>query len=384
MDYLIDIVRPVTVWVIAVSVLGGAVRADQPPIKGLQEVPHDRVQLRDGFWGSAAEDASRGDHPPRARLPRSGRARDQFRHGGGQVRRSAAWPPRVRFGPAQGPGRSALLPAASRRPARCSSRVDGILDRILAAQQEDGFLISCYIVQDSDKRWENLRLEHQLYNAGHFFEMAVEHHRLTGEDKVLDAAKRFADHIDGVFGPGKRYDVGGHEEVELALVKLYRATGERRYLELARFFLDERGHAHGTERKPFDPSTQPTEIPTFDDLPAAERNRARRRVPQQHPQRPHAGPQTARRAARGHRPCRAGRIHLLGHGRHRPVHGRSAIRTGGRADLAGRGVPQDVRHREPRHGPIPATRDSATPTCCPTEPTANRARTSPTCSGSTG
>ena len=83
--------------------------------------------------------------------------------------------------------------------------------------------------------------------------MAVEHHRLTGEDKVLDAAKRFADHIDGVFGPGKRYDVGGHEEVELALVKLYRATGERRYLELARFFLDERGHAHGTERKPFDP-----------------------------------------------------------------------------------------------------------------------------------
>ncbi len=65
--------------------------------------------------------------------------------------------------------------------------------------------------------WENLRLEHQLYNAGHFFEMAVEHNRLTGKSNVLNAARRFADHIDGIFGPGKRYDVGGHEEVELAL-----------------------------------------------------------------------------------------------------------------------------------------------------------------------
>jgi DUF1680 family protein len=94
-----------------------------------------------------------------------------------------------------------------------------------------------------------------MYNAGHFFEMAVEHNRLTGESKALDAAKRFANHIASVFGPGKRYDVDGHQEVELALVKLYRATGERRYLDMARFFLDERGYAHGPERKPFDPST---------------------------------------------------------------------------------------------------------------------------------
>ena len=75
------------------------------------------------------------------------------------------------------------------------------------------------------------------------FEMVVEHKRLAGQDKVLEAAKRFADHVDSVFSPGKRYDVPGHEEVELALVKLYRATGEKRYLDLCRFFLDERGHA---------------------------------------------------------------------------------------------------------------------------------------------
>jgi DUF1680 family protein len=165
-----------------------------------------------------------------------------------------------------------------RDDSKLRKRVEGILDRILAAQQKDGFLISYYIVRDPDKRWENLRLEHQLYNAGHFFEMAVEHHRLSGEKKAIDAAKRFADHIDSVFGHGKRYDVGGHEEIELALVKLYRATGQKRYLELSRFFIDERGHAHGFERKPFDPKTMTPEPPNFDDLPPAERRRARRRA----------------------------------------------------------------------------------------------------------
>ncbi len=117
----------------------------------------------------------------------------------------------------------------------------------------DGFLISYFIVNKDLERWGTMRHEHQLYNTGHFFEMAVEHQRLTGQDKVLEAARRFADNVDGVFGPGKRYDTSGHEEVELALVKLYRATGEKKYLDLCRFFLDERGHAHGTERKPFTP-----------------------------------------------------------------------------------------------------------------------------------
>ena len=90
-------------------------------------------------------------------------------------------------------------------------RTEDILDRILAAQQKDGFLISYFIVQGLDKKWDDLRLEHQMYNAGHFFELAVEHERLTGQPRVLNAAKRFADHIDSNFGPGKRYDVDGQD-----------------------------------------------------------------------------------------------------------------------------------------------------------------------------
>jgi DUF1680 family protein len=266
-----------TACVIAVSVFGVAARADQPPTKGLQEVPHDRVHLRGGFWGQRQKTHHEVTIPHSLNcLEADGHVTNFDLAAGkfdGPLRGHHAFDSDL-YKALEG----ALYCLQHRDDSQLRRRVDDIVNRIVAAQQKDGFLISYYIVRDSDKRWDNLRLEHQLYNAGHLFEMAIEHHRLTGEAKVLDAARRFADQIDGIFGPGKRYDVGGHEEVELALIKLYRATGDRRYLELSRFFLDERGHAHGTERGTFDPSTAPAELPTFDHLPAAERNRARRRA----------------------------------------------------------------------------------------------------------
>ncbi len=134
-----------------------------------------------------------------------------------------------------------------------SERVDEMLRRIVAAQQDDGYLVTYFIAKEPQNRWADMRTNHELYNAGHFFEFAVAHHQLGGSRVALDAARKFADHIDRTFGPGKRYEVCGHQEIELALVKLYRATGEKRYLDLCRFFLDERGHAHGSERKPFMP-----------------------------------------------------------------------------------------------------------------------------------
>lgn len=148
-------------------------------------------------------------------------------------------------------------------PALCK-RVDDILDRILAAQEKDGYLVSSFTAKEPENKWANMRLNHEDYNAGHFFEFAVAHHQLDGSTKALDAAKRFADHIDGIFGPGKRYEVGGHQEIELALIRLYRVTGETRYLDLCRFFLEERGHLHGTERKPFTevvPRGDPEKLP---------------------------------------------------------------------------------------------------------------------------
>jgi len=119
--------------------------------------------------------------------------------------------------------------------------VDEVIAKIAAAQQENGYLNTYYALVEPDKKWTDLRRKHELYCAGHLFEAAVAHYRATGKRTLLDVATRFADRIDEIFGPEKRCDVPGHEEIELALVKLYQVTGERRYMDLARFFLDARG-----------------------------------------------------------------------------------------------------------------------------------------------
>jgi len=127
--------------------------------------------------------------------------------------------------------------------------VDGVIEKIAAAQWEDGYLYTFYSLPEHqpEKRWTDVQNKHELYCAGHFFEAAVAYYQATGKRKILDVAVRLADYIDSVFGPGKKYDVPGHEEIEIGLVKLYGLTGEKRYLALAKFFLDERGRAEHRE-----------------------------------------------------------------------------------------------------------------------------------------
>lgn len=121
--------------------------------------------------------------------------------------------------------------------------VDEVVDLFVAAQQEDGYLNSYYTVVEPHKRWSDLRDGHELYCAGHLIEAAVAHFEATGSRKLLDVAVRYADHIGTVFGrkEGQKRGYCGHPEIELALVKLYRATREKKYLELSQYFVDERG-----------------------------------------------------------------------------------------------------------------------------------------------
>ncbi len=122
-------------------------------------------------------------------------------------------------------------------------RVDRVVDLILSAQGEDGYLNPHFTVVEPDKRWTNLRDQHELYCAGHLIEAALAHHRATGEARFLRGIRRFVDLIARVFGPGPEQMGGypGHEEIELALFKLYRATREESFLDLARTFIDARG-----------------------------------------------------------------------------------------------------------------------------------------------
>jgi DUF1680 family protein len=130
---------------------------------------------------------------------------------------------------------------ATHPDAELDALLDEVIEKIAGAQQKDGYLNTYFIQVEPENRWVNLGMWHELYCAGHLMEAAVAHFEATGKRKFLDVMCRYADYIDSVFGPGKRYGCPGHEEIELALVKLYHATGERRYLKLSQFFLDQRG-----------------------------------------------------------------------------------------------------------------------------------------------
>ncbi len=140
--------------------------------------------------------------------------------------------------------------------AQLEAQLDEIIEKIRAAQAPDGYLNTWFQVNAPDKRWTNLRDKHELYCAGHLIEAAVAHHAATGKRTLLDVAIKFADLIDSVFGndPGKREGYPGHEELELALIKLWRVTGEQRYFDLAKFFLESRGTAFFAKEHGVDPA----------------------------------------------------------------------------------------------------------------------------------
>lgn len=132
---------------------------------------------------------------------------------------------------------------ASKPDSELEAWADEVIDLIEKAQQKDGYLNTFFTLKRPGERWTNLLECHELYCAGHMMEAAVAYYEATGKRKLLDVMCRFADHIDSVFGTeeGKLHGYDGHEEVELALVKLYKATGNEKYLKLSKYFIDERG-----------------------------------------------------------------------------------------------------------------------------------------------
>lgn len=132
---------------------------------------------------------------------------------------------------------------AGQRDPQLERIADDVIELIGRAQREDGYLNTYYTVKEPGRRWTNLRDNHELYCAGHLMEAAVAYYEATGKRRFLDIMCRYADYIGTVFGTedGKKRGYDGHPEIELALVKLARASGNEAYVSLSRYFVDERG-----------------------------------------------------------------------------------------------------------------------------------------------
>ena len=127
-----------------------------------------------------------------------------------------------------------LMPELEAMVNECAELIEG-------AQCENGYLDTAFMFERASERWKNLRDDHEMYCAGHFIQAAIAHFRATDSPRLLNVARRVADHIDDTFGLDKRAGTGGHPEIEMALVELFRATNERKYLQLAKYLVDVRG-----------------------------------------------------------------------------------------------------------------------------------------------
>ena len=149
------------------------------------------------------------------------------------------------------------------------AKCDEWIAKIAAAQQEDGYIDTFFTLPCPIERWTDMD-KHELYCTGHMIEAAIAYFHATGKRQLLDVAIRMVDHAMTVIGPDHRHWVPGHEEIELALVKLYRETGDKKYLTFADWLLDQRGHGYGVYGDPLEPVDDGTRLYYQDNVPVRE------------------------------------------------------------------------------------------------------------------
>ncbi len=240
------------------------------PLTKLQAVPFTKVEINDRFWAPRRETNRIASIPVNLdNLEKSGNIRN-LELAAANARTGFTGPVFMDSDVYKAMEAASYSLATHPDPA-LERRLDKIIAALVGAQQADGYLNSYFVVKEPTKRWSNLRDWHELYCAGHLFEGAVAHFQATGQRTFLDVAVKLADHIDSVFGrgPGRRLGYPGHPEIELALIKLWRVTGEKRYFELARFFIESRGQKffateHQTPLERYDGAYWQDDVPICD------------------------------------------------------------------------------------------------------------------------
>jgi len=210
------------------------------PYAKLRTVPVEEVELKNGFWAKRVEKLINVTIPTQHMLLESTGRIYNFRRAAGKEKGDFKgllfndsdvykWVEAVGF----------LL--ACGFDDKLHSLVEKVVEDICAAQDEDGYLNTFFTFEKKNQRWTNLKDMHELYCAGHLIQAAIALRRAIGDEKLFKAAVRFANHIIRVFGPGGRPGAPGHPEIEMAMVELYRETGDRKYLNMAKTFIDNRG-----------------------------------------------------------------------------------------------------------------------------------------------
>lgn len=217
----------------------------------IQPIPFTQVSIQDGFWKPRIETAVKATIPyDFKKCEETGRI-DNFSKAGGLMagaHQGIFYDDSDVFKVVEG---AAYALQISPDP-KLEAYVDDLIQKFAAAQEDDGYLYTARTIDPANppqgcgaERWSNLAVSHELYNVGHMYEAAVAYFQATGKREFLDIALSNASLIDEVFGADKLRDVPGHQEIELALARLHRVTGDEKYLRLAKFFLDERGQANG-------------------------------------------------------------------------------------------------------------------------------------------
>jgi len=236
------------------------------PLKRWDGVPFTKVRIDGGFWRQRLETLQQVTLPVcLAKCASTGRL-DNFAKAGGLLEgefQGLYYDDSDVYKVLEGAAYSLML---SRDP-ELEAEIDRIVTWIAAAQEPDGYLTTYYTLKEPGGKWTDME-KHEMYNGGHLIEAAVAYYEATDKPQILEVARRLADHYDELFGPDKRHWVEGHQEIELALIKLYRLTGEARYWKLALWLLEERGRGHGAGRIWDIPEWGPAYCQ--DDVPAAE------------------------------------------------------------------------------------------------------------------
>lgn len=227
----------------------------------LDYVALTNIQVTSGFWQARLETNRLATIPHVLRMCEEAGLIDNFARAGGLIDGPMAGTPNSDEFVYKAVEAAAWSLMRKPDPA-LEARLDGIIAKIAAAQEEDGYLLTPRTIAlrrgldpKARPRWSNLGDDLELYCAGHLYEAAATHFQATGKRNLLEVALKNAELVHRLFGPGKRIEVCGHEEIELALVRLFQVTGDQRWWKLAKFFVDTRGTAAGG-RKPRGPFSQ--------------------------------------------------------------------------------------------------------------------------------